>query len=165
MTPCDCDHLWPSVIPIVTLWQSHVIVSHTPPCSCKSKEKEKEKKRNVNNDLAVLPSHDNLEVFFVSFLLLYYCFVILIKYSRAEKGQEYSFSHHLSLYCSRAERLFEWFEVFFLCLLYENSIKLLSKGYSSLNRLGHLLMLGANHLLHVFESRLPVVWSAEVELA
>ena len=31
----------------------------------------------------------NLEVFFVSFLLLYYCFVILIKYSRALKGQEY----------------------------------------------------------------------------
>jgi len=27
----------------------------------------------------------NLEVFFVSFLLLYYCFVILIKYSRAQK--------------------------------------------------------------------------------
>jgi len=40
------------------LWQSHVILSHTPPCSCKSKEKEKEKKRNINNDLDVLPSHD-----------------------------------------------------------------------------------------------------------
>jgi len=40
------------------LWQSHVILSHTPPCSCKSKEKEKEKKRNINNDLAILPSHD-----------------------------------------------------------------------------------------------------------
>jgi len=40
------------------LWQSHVILSHAPPCSCKSKEKEKEKKRNINNDLAVLPSHD-----------------------------------------------------------------------------------------------------------
>jgi len=36
-----------------------VILSHTPPCSCKSKEKEKEKKRNINNDLAILPSHDN----------------------------------------------------------------------------------------------------------
>jgi len=31
----------------------------------------------------------NLEVFFISFLLLYHCFVILIKYSRAQKGQEY----------------------------------------------------------------------------
>jgi len=40
------------------LWQSHMILSHAPPCSCKSKEKEKEKKRNINNDLAVLPSHD-----------------------------------------------------------------------------------------------------------
>ena len=30
---------------IVTLWQSHVILSRTPPCSCKSKKrKEKEKK-------------------------------------------------------------------------------------------------------------------------
>jgi len=37
-----------------------------------------------------------------------------------------------------------------LCLLYENSIKLPSKGDSSLNRLGHSLTLGANHLLHVF---------------
>jgi len=35
-----------------------VILSHALPCSCKSKEKEKEKKRNINNDLAVLPSYD-----------------------------------------------------------------------------------------------------------
>jgi len=39
-----------------------VILSHAPPCSCKSKEKEKEKKRNINNDLAVLPSHDNIRM-------------------------------------------------------------------------------------------------------
>jgi len=39
-----------------------MILSHTPPCSCKSKEKEKEKKRNINNDLAVLPSHDKLRI-------------------------------------------------------------------------------------------------------
>jgi len=49
VTPCDCDlwcdHPWPPVTPIVTLWQSHMILSHAPPCSCKSKEKEKEKKR------------------------------------------------------------------------------------------------------------------------
>jgi len=38
-----------------------MILSHAPPCSCKSKEKEKEKKRNINNDLAILPSHDNDE--------------------------------------------------------------------------------------------------------
>ena len=36
-----------------------------------------------------------------------------------------------------------------MCLLYENSIKLSSKGDSSLNGPGHLLMLGANHSLHV----------------
>ena len=29
----------------------------------------------------------NLKVFFVSFLLLYHCFVILIKYSRAQRGK------------------------------------------------------------------------------
>jgi len=39
-----------------------MILSHAPPCSCKSKEKEKEKKRNINNDLAVLPSHDREKV-------------------------------------------------------------------------------------------------------
>ena len=37
-----------------------------------------------------------------------------------------------------------------MCLLYENSIKLPSKGDSSLNGLRHLLMLGANHSLCVF---------------
>ena len=36
-----------------------------------------------------------------------------------------------------------------MCLLYKNSIKLPSKGDSSLNGLGHLLMLGANHSLCV----------------
>jgi len=36
-----------------------------------------------------------------------------------------------------------------LCLLYENSIKILSKGDSSLNKPRHLLMLGANHSLCV----------------
>jgi len=55
----------------------------------------------------------DLEVFFVSFLLLYYCFVILIKYSRAQKGQKNTFPYYLFLCCSRAERLFEWFEVLF----------------------------------------------------
>jgi len=61
VTHYDCnlwhDHLWPSVTP---LWQSHVILSHTPSCSYKKrKEKKKKRKRNINNDLAVLPSHDN----------------------------------------------------------------------------------------------------------
>jgi len=50
-----------TVTTIVTLWQSHVILSHTPSCSCKSNKKIKEKKRNINNDLAILPSHDNTE--------------------------------------------------------------------------------------------------------
>jgi len=36
----------------------------------------------------------NLEVFFVSFLLLSHCFVILIKYSRAQKGTQASYLHY-----------------------------------------------------------------------
>jgi len=45
-----------------------MILSHAPPCSCKSKEKEKEKKRNINNDLAVLPSHDILAISKIFFM-------------------------------------------------------------------------------------------------
>jgi len=36
----------------------------------------------------------NLEVFFVSLSLLSFCFVIIIKYSRAQKGTQASHSHH-----------------------------------------------------------------------
>jgi len=38
-----------------------VTLSHTPFCVVSPKEKEKKKKRkvNINNDLAILPSHDN----------------------------------------------------------------------------------------------------------
>jgi len=38
---------------IVTMWQSHMILSRTPSYSYKFN-----KKRNINNDLAILPSHD-----------------------------------------------------------------------------------------------------------
>jgi len=36
----------------------------------------------------------NLEVFFVSLSLLSLCFVIIIKYSRAQKGTQASYPHH-----------------------------------------------------------------------
>jgi len=36
----------------------------------------------------------NLEVFFVSLSLLFLCFVIIIKYSRAQKGTQESHPHH-----------------------------------------------------------------------
>ena len=39
---------------------SHVILSHAPSLCSKSR---KEKKRNINNDLAVLPSHDKCRKF------------------------------------------------------------------------------------------------------
>jgi len=38
----------------------HVTLSHT--LSCVVSPREKEKKRNINNDLAVLPSHGTLTV-------------------------------------------------------------------------------------------------------
>jgi len=36
----------------------------------------------------------NSEVFFVSLSLLSFCFVIIIKYSRAQKGNQASYPHH-----------------------------------------------------------------------
>jgi len=36
----------------------------------------------------------NSEVFFVSFSLLSFCFVIIIKYSRAQEGNQASYPHH-----------------------------------------------------------------------
>jgi len=56
---CDpsCDYDW------VTLVTWHFL--HSFLCS---KEKEKKKKRNINNDLAILPSHDT--TLFLSFLIL-----------------------------------------------------------------------------------------------
>jgi len=39
-----------------------VILFHAPSCSCKSNKKRKEKKGNINNDLAILPSHDIFKV-------------------------------------------------------------------------------------------------------
>ena len=48
----------------------------------------------------------NSEVFFVSLSLLSFCFVIIIKYSRAQRGKN---KHHtpitIPLCCSRAQRL------------------------------------------------------------
>jgi len=35
-----------------------ITLSHTPFYVVSPKEKEKEKKRNINNDLAILPSHN-----------------------------------------------------------------------------------------------------------
>jgi len=35
-------------------------LSHTP--SCVESQKEKEKKRNINNDLAILPSHNSTKL-------------------------------------------------------------------------------------------------------
>jgi len=37
-----------------------VTLSHTPSYVVSPKEKEKEKKGNINNDLAILPSHDTM---------------------------------------------------------------------------------------------------------
>jgi len=89
-----------------------------------------------------------LGVFFVSFLLLYHCFVILIKYSRAQRGKRLfppiifpSVALELKGYLS------DWRFSFMLVLwkLYKTSLK----GRLKLNGPGHSLMLGANYLLWV----------------
>jgi len=92
----------------------------------------------------------NLEVFFVSFLLLYHCFVILIKYSRAQREKGLSptiispsVALELKGYLSDLRISF----VSALWKLYKTSLK----GRLKLNGLGHLLTLGANHSLRVIE--------------
>jgi len=44
----------------------------------------------------------NSEVFFVSLSLLSHCFVIIIKYSRVQRGNQASHPHHHPSLCSRA---------------------------------------------------------------
>jgi len=94
------------------LWQSHVILSHAPPCSCKSKEKEKEKKRNINNDLAILPSHDNRRLIRFIFLLkggfkgsrkvldqfLWYCCLIAAIWSASRQWARFLWYSYSFLY-------------------------------------------------------------------
>jgi len=92
----------------------------------------------------------NLEVFFVSFLLLYHCFVILIKYSRAQREKGLSppiispsVALELKGYLSDLRISF----MSALWKLYKTSLK----GRLKLNGLGNLLTLGANHSLRVIE--------------
>jgi len=65
--------------------------------------------RVVTQCLGGVPSHHcgltmfgNLEVFFVSLSVLSFCFVIIIKYSRAQKGTQASPPIIIPLCCSRA---------------------------------------------------------------
>ena len=88
----------------------------------------------------------NLEVFFVSFLLLYHCFVILIKYSRAQRGRRLfppiiSPSVVLELKGYLSDLRFSF--MLALWKLYKTSLE----GRLKLNGLGHSLTLGANHSL------------------
>ena len=88
------------------------------------------------------------EVFFVSFLLLYYCFVILIKYSRAQRRKRtfppiISPSVALELKGYLSDLRFSF--VFALWKLYKTSLE----GRLKLNGPGHSLTLGANHSLRV----------------
>jgi len=95
----------------------------------------------------------NLEVFFVSFSLLSFCFVIIIKYSRAQEGKSII---PPSSFLSVALELngYSWVTEFlvFLSVLasfLKNPPKFSLDGNSSPNRLGHSLMLGVNSSLHV----------------
>ena len=53
-----CDHFCDYCHTFVTLWWSHDTFSMLHPSNKEKKRKEKEK---LNNDLAVLPSHDMME--------------------------------------------------------------------------------------------------------
>ena len=62
VTSCDCD-LWLHCDMTILWLLSHLcdsVTSHViiPMLYLSNKRKEKKKKRNINNDLAVLPSHD-----------------------------------------------------------------------------------------------------------
>jgi len=65
-TCCDCDSIVTSVTPLWLLWLSHDIF----PCSTLVIKKRKEKEI-LNNDLAVLPSHDiePMSILYIFFLL------------------------------------------------------------------------------------------------
>jgi len=75
---CDpwCDHLWPS---ITLLWHCDKVMWLFPVLQLvvvspiRRKRKRKEKKRNINNDLAVLPSHDTGIQFIIPYNLLRPC--------------------------------------------------------------------------------------------
>jgi len=54
---CDFIVMWPFCDSVT----SHVII---PMLHLSNKRKEKKKKRNINNDLAILPSHDNIPTSF-----------------------------------------------------------------------------------------------------
>jgi len=61
----------------------------------------KGRRSRVSRYLGEVPYHHysfarigNSEVFFVSLSLLSFCFVIIIKYSRAQKGNQASYPHH-----------------------------------------------------------------------
>jgi len=87
-------------------------------------------------------------IFFVSFILLYHCFVILIKYSRAQRKKRLSspiisLSVALELKGYLSDLRFSF--VFALWKLYKTSLE----GRLKLNGLGHSLMLGANHSLQI----------------
>ena len=68
VTPCDCDlwrdHLWLSVTP---LWHCDKVMWYFPVLYfVVLNKKRKEKKRNINNDLANLPSHDMVSIYMTS---------------------------------------------------------------------------------------------------
>jgi len=95
----------------------------------------------------------NLEVFFVSLSLLSLCFVIIIKYSRAQRGIQAIIPPSSSLSVAlELNGYFEWLSFLFSkcsTLLSKNLPNLSLDGNSSPNGLGHLLTLGVNSSLHV----------------
>ena len=91
--------------------------------------------------------------FFVSLSLLSLCFVIIIKYSRTQRGTQATYPHpYSSLLLQGLTAIWsDQVSSFSKCsiLLSKNPPKPSLNGNSSPNGLGHSLMLGVNSLLHV----------------
>ena len=95
----------------------------------------------------------NSEVFFVLLSLLSLCFVIIIKYSRAQRGTQAIILPSLSLSVAlELNSYFEWLSFLFSkcsTLLSKNPSNLSLDGNLSPNGLGHLITLGVNSSLCV----------------
>jgi len=96
----------------------------------------------------------NLEVFFVSLSLLSFCFVIIIKYSRAQEGNQVLYPPSSSLSVALELNGYFWVTKFLIFLsvlasFLKNLPKLSLDGNLSPNKLGHLLTLGVSSSLRV----------------
>ena len=100
VTHCDCDlwrdHLWPSVTP---LWYCDKVTWYFPALHLVVvNKKRKEKKRNINNDLANLPSHDKVILHNNMFLSLNFGFIAWAASGEVREKSLFIFSNRYMAY-------------------------------------------------------------------